>query len=215
MQRPPRSKPATRRGAADRRSPQAQQAAGAGPAGPAPHARPCARNPLQLAGPGPERLARAGCLCRQRRAGFRSGFAGRRRRAAAGAGRRPGDQPAGQRSSAWATPAARAAHRRAALDGGGRSTGAASNWCCSTRLSTPASWNRPAAWPRRWWRRAASCTSNRPGLPGEPPAGLSLAQPEGRCRARATVAPHLLEHRTLHCGAATLRRSLARRRFAT
>jgi predicted RNA methylase len=34
-----------------------QQAAGGRPPGPAPHARPRARDPVQLAGPGPDRLA--------------------------------------------------------------------------------------------------------------------------------------------------------------
>jgi hypothetical protein len=78
----------------DRRPPQAQQVAGGRQAGAAPDARPRARDAVQLAGAGPERLALPGRLRRQRRAGLRGRLARRGRGAAAGARPRPGAQPA-------------------------------------------------------------------------------------------------------------------------
>ena len=88
------------RSAHHRRQLEAQQAAGGRQARAAPHARPRARNAVQLARPGLERLALPGCFRRQRRTGLRGGFARCRTGGAAGSRPHARTQPSGDAGQA-------------------------------------------------------------------------------------------------------------------
>jgi imidazole glycerol-phosphate synthase subunit HisF len=150
------------------------------PARPAAHARPGARDLVQLAGPGPERLALPGCLCRQRRAGLRGGLARRRRGAAAGARPRAGGQPAKPPQRLGPTRCACSAPTR--WPGCAAVPPAVSTWCCSTRPSTPTWSTRRAAAPSAGVPKAASSTGSAAPWKSRAAAGLAAG-------ARAAPAP--------------------------